>query len=155
MLEMERIFLIRPEAAANPDRCAGYENLRGQVLFYPAPGGTIVVAQVEGLPGDGFFGIHLHQGDNCRTRQEPFDGAGAHWGLPGQLHPEHLGDLPVLLAKNGQGLERCVDPAGFSPVRPGATPSLCTGCRMIIAPNRRETLESASVVVSFGNQAAC
>lgn len=102
MLEMEHIFLIRPEAAANLTGAPGYENLRGQVLFYPAPGGTIVVAQVEGLPGDGFFGIHLHQGDNCRTRQEPFDGAGAHWGLPGQLHPEHLGDLPVLLAKNGK-----------------------------------------------------
>ena len=61
MLEMERIFLIRPEAAANLTGAPGYENLRGQVLFYPAPGGTIVVAQVEGLPGDGFFGISLFQ----------------------------------------------------------------------------------------------
>ena len=142
MLEMERIFLIRPEAAANLTGAPGYENLRGQVLFYPAPGGTIVVAQVEGLPGDGFFGIHLHQGDNCRTRQEPFDGAGAHW------------IFRCCWQKTARPGALC-GPAGFSPVRPGDTPSLCTGCRMIIAPNRRETLESASVVVSFGNQAAC
>ncbi len=102
MLEIDRIVSTRPEAAANLTGAPGYENLRGQVLFYPAPGGTIVVAQAEGLPGDGFFGLHLHQGDNCRTRREPFDGAGDHWGLPGQRHPGHLGDLPVLLAEDGK-----------------------------------------------------
>lgn len=102
MLEIDRIVSTRPEAAANLTGAPGYENLRGQVLFYPAPGGTIVVAQAEGLPGDGFFGLHLHQGDNCRTRRGPFDGAGDHWGLPGQRHPGHLGDLPVLLAEDGK-----------------------------------------------------
>ena len=146
MLEIDRIVSTRPEAAANLTGAPGYENLRGQVLFYPAPGGTIVVAQAEGLPGDGFFGLHLHQGDNCRTRREPFDGAGDHWGLPGQRHPGHLGDLPVLLAEDGKA---------WSPARSGDALSSCTGCRMIIAPSQQETLESALAVASSGSQAAC
>ena len=102
MLDLNRIFSHQPEAAATISGAPGYERLQGQVLFYPASGGTVVVAQLQGLPGDGFFGLHLHQGGACRTVREPFDGAGDHWGLPGQRHPGHLGDLPVLLSENGR-----------------------------------------------------
>lgn len=98
MFEIASIFSVPPEAAAVISGAPGYESLTGYVLLYGVPGGTVVVAQLEGLPSGGFFALHLHQGESCRTIQEAFDGAGPHWGLPGQLHPNHLGDLPVLLA---------------------------------------------------------
>ena len=44
MLDLNRIFSHRPEAAATISGAPGYERLQGQVLFYPASGGTVVVA---------------------------------------------------------------------------------------------------------------
>lgn len=150
MLDLNRIFSHRPEAAATISGAPGYERLQGQVLFYPASGGTVVVAQLQGLPGDRFFGLHLHQGGACRTVREPFDGAGDHWGLPGQRHPGHLGDLPVLLSENGRAWS-AVWTGRFSPVRPGVTPSSSTVWQTTTAPNRQGTPERGSVVASSGS----
>lgn len=76
MFEIASIFSVPPEAAAVISGAPGYESLTGYVLLYGAPGGTVVVAQLEGLPSGGFFALHLHQGESCRTIQEAFDGAG-------------------------------------------------------------------------------
>ena len=90
----------RPAVAARLTGAPGYESIRGQVLFYPAPGGTIVVTQVRGLPAGRFFAMHIHQGSSCQPLgADPFGQAGGHWGPP--PHPEHWGDLPVLLSSRG------------------------------------------------------
>lgn len=70
MFEIACIFSVPPEAAAVISGAPGYESLTGYVLLYGAPGGTVVVAQLEGLPSGGFFALHLHQGESCRTIQE-------------------------------------------------------------------------------------
>ena len=95
-------FLIRPEAAANLTGAPGYENLRGAGTLLPGARGTIVVAQVEGLPGTDSSAYTCTRATTAVRDRSHLTGPGAHWGLPGQLHPEHLGDLPVLLAKNGK-----------------------------------------------------
>ena len=141
MFEIASIFSVPPEAAAVISGAPGYESLTGYVLLYGAPGGTVVVAQLEGLPSGGFFALHLHQGESCRTIQEAFDGAGPHWGLPGQLHPNHLGDLPVLLATESGFAWSAVFTDAFCQVKPGGVPSLSIICRMTTVHNRQETPE--------------
>lgn len=101
MLPVSKILCKSPEASASVNGAPGYECLKGRVLFYPALCGTLIVTEVQGLPGDGFFAMHIHSGDSCSSTHETFDGAGAHWAADGQEHPNHLGDLPVLLSSNG------------------------------------------------------
>ena len=140
-LKLPAFFSVPPEAAAVISGAPGYESLTGYVLLYGAPGGTVVVAQLEGLPSGGFFALHLHQGESCRTIQEAFDGAGPHWGLPGQLHPNHLGICrffwPQKAALPGA---QCL-PDAFCQVKPGGVPSLSIICRMTTVHNRQETPE--------------
>ncbi len=120
MFEIASIFSVPPEAAAVISGAPGYESLTGYVLLYGAPGGTVVVAQLEGLPSGGFFALHLHQGESCRTIQEAFDGAGPHWGLPGQLHPNHLGICRFFGHRKRLCLERSVYRTLFAKSSQGA-----------------------------------
>ena len=95
---------------------ADHPNLYGEVYFYKAPwGGVIVNAEICGLPDMGstspdtyhrnqsvlfshFYGMHIHENGNCTP---PFDQTGNHYN-PEQLpHPAHAGDLPPLLGNNG------------------------------------------------------
>ena len=77
MLDLNRIFSHRPEAAATISGAPGYERLQGQVLFYPASGGTVVVAQLQGRPGAMGPGdhrsnlIHKHSPNGSADRDEP------------------------------------------------------------------------------------
>lgn len=53
---------------------------------------------VSGLPREGetgFFGLHIHQGENCSGAD--FSGIGSHYNPSEQAHPEHAGDMPPLL----------------------------------------------------------
>ena len=54
----------RPQAVA---WVRGENGLRGSVTFYPVPGGTLVTAELQGLPKSeaGFFGFHIHEGEGC------------------------------------------------------------------------------------------
>ena len=73
--------------------------VRGTVRFWPRPAGTLVVAQIEGLPGSeaGFFALHIHETGDCRGNG--FPNTGGHYN-PGQMpHPMHAGDLPPLLRR--------------------------------------------------------
>ena len=80
-----------------------HPDLRGEVCFYPYQGGSLVLARVLGLPGDGFFALHIHTQGDCRTGGDiPFQRAGAHYDPMGRLHPDHAGDLPVLLSSGGR-----------------------------------------------------
>lgn len=79
-----------------------HPELRGEVLFYPFQEGSLLLVRAVGLP-DGFFGFHLHNQGACRPGGDiPFYSAGEHYNPEGRPHPEHAGDLPVLLACGGR-----------------------------------------------------
>ena len=78
-------------------------DLRGEVLFYPFQEGSLLLVRVLGLPGDGFFALHIHNfGDCCEGGDMPFYCAGDHFNPTGAAHPGHAGDLPVLLSSGGR-----------------------------------------------------
>ena len=82
----------------------GTGSIRGTVKFYPVNCGTLVVAQIFGLPGsiDGFYGMHIHEGGSCTG--EGFADTRGHYDPQGNPHPRHAGDLPPLLSQNGKAL---------------------------------------------------
>ena len=91
-----------PEARALLRGSSAYPELRGEVLFYPFLGGSLLLFRVAGLPGNGFFGFHIHEkGECCTGGDVPFHCAGGHWNPEGVNHPGHAGDLPVLLSGGG------------------------------------------------------
>ena len=87
--------------------------LRGTVKFKSQDGGTWVYADISGLPPFSPaendkpqvspFGFHIHDGNQCgdNTGSNPFQSAGGHWNPDGQLHGNHAGDFPVLIASHG------------------------------------------------------
>lgn len=111
-MNLETILNQRPEAAAAVYGSSKYGSICGNVKFYPIWNGTLVYAQICGLPMDGerecqgsFFGFHIHEGSRCAGNDEnPFADAGAHLN-PGKCeHPYHMGDLPPLLGNRGFAL---------------------------------------------------
>ena len=91
----------KPEAMA----CVSGEGcLRGIVKFYPADCGSLVVAEIRGLPESdtGFFAFHIHEGGDCGGAD--FANTGGHFNPGRQEHPRHVGDLPALLSANGTAL---------------------------------------------------
>lgn len=76
------------------------ENIRGTVWFSQREDGVLVTAQIAGLPRDGFFAFHIHEGPGCGG--EGFADTGAHFNPAGVPHPEHAGDLPPLLSGHGK-----------------------------------------------------
>lgn len=93
----------KPQAIAHVTGDAEHPQLRGEVQFYPAGAGTLLMAEVWGLPKEGsFFGFHIHEGGVCGPADgKPFGQAKGHWNPDGKPHPLHKGDLPVLLGNNG------------------------------------------------------
>ncbi|MTI49266.1 MAG: superoxide dismutase family protein [Firmicutes bacterium] len=89
-------------------------NLKGYVVFTPAPNGTNVCAHITGLPSYkpaengqapiGPHGFHIHDKGNCSIgdSEEPFQDAGGHWNPNDQPHGNHAGDFPVLFSNNGR-----------------------------------------------------
>lgn len=96
------IPLGRPEAIA---RISGNElapELIGSVKLYSVGKGSLVVADIGGLPESetGIFGFHIHQGNRCTGVL--FADTGGHYD-PGQKpHPNHAGDLPPLFSCHGR-----------------------------------------------------
>lgn len=84
----------RPRAVA---WVRGDNGLRGSVTFYPVPGGTLVTAELQGLPKSeaGFFGFHIHEGEGCGGVD--FGDTKGHLNPEGLPHSRHAGDLPPLL----------------------------------------------------------
>lgn len=82
-----------PEAYAKIKGNEKYPNLKGIISFYGVHGGTIVVAEVTGLPkqsahmDSAFHGFHIHEEE--------------HYNPTDAQHPNHAGDLPPLLANHG------------------------------------------------------
>lgn len=81
-----------------------YSNIKGKAEFYQINGGVLVLLEVENLPQNqtgNFFAVHIHSGENCNQDEngEFFDTP--HLNLNQSTHPNHTGDLPVILSNNG------------------------------------------------------
>ncbi len=88
--------------------------IKGTVFFQDTIGGTIVTAEIYGLPDYrpatstenpiGPHGFHIHENGSCETGNpaDPFQAAGGHWNPTYQPHGNHAGDLPVLFSNNGR-----------------------------------------------------
>lgn len=80
-------------------------NISGSVRFYAVPGGTLLIANIRGLPqGTGVcdtpvFGFHVHEGSACTGTD--FSDTLGHFNPNGCLHPHHAGDLPPLFGCKG------------------------------------------------------
>lgn len=93
----------RPDAVARLRGGEEASRIWGEVKFYQTRSGVLVIADVSGLPegdGDGFFALHIHEGDSCGG--EGFAATGGHYNPTGALHPRHAGDLPPLLSCGGR-----------------------------------------------------
>ena len=66
----------------------------GTVRLSERDGRIVVAAKVDGLE-PGFHGFHVHAIGSCVGPD--FASAGGHLNLGGVSHPEHVGDMPVLL----------------------------------------------------------
>ena len=106
---MFSILQSMPYASAKVVGNSMYPEIEGQVLFYEVYGGTVVVTSIKKLPGENnFHGFHIHSGNSCVPMSE-----GGHYNPNGQQHPQHVGDMPPLLANDGmafgatRALARC------------------------------------------------
>lgn len=97
-----------PRGYAHVRGSSKYPNIRGMVLFYSYAGGTVLVADIGGLPTrasncrGNIFGFHIHENGMCNDNTtEAFVDAGGHYNPEGCMHPEHAGDMPVLFENNG------------------------------------------------------
>lgn len=91
----------KPAAMAQIRGDAAHPALQGTVRFYTRTMGTLVTADVLGLPDSetGFFGFHIHEGNDCSGTG--FAATGGHYNPLTRAHPRHAGDLPPLLSDNG------------------------------------------------------
>lgn len=91
-----------PDAVAYLRGGSSAPGLFGIVKFYPRQQGTLVVADVFGLPetnASGFFALHIHEGGSCAG--DGFPETGSHYNPDETPHPKHAGDLPPLLSCQG------------------------------------------------------
>lgn len=72
----------------------------GNVTFSKRRRGVLVTAHIFGLPRDGFFAFHIHEGKSCAG--EGFPQSGGHYNPGDEPHPMHAGDLPPLLSCGGE-----------------------------------------------------
>lgn len=95
----------KPAATATIKGGKEYAAIGGKADFYNTYGGTIVIAEITGIPeelGNNFLGFHIHEGSSCSgNSDDPFADAGQHYNPQNRPHPEHAGDLPPLLANKG------------------------------------------------------
>ena len=100
-----RVNYMNPFACAKITGNNTYPELSGIANFYEdAISGVWVEVELTGLPdmnspiNSNFYGMHIHTVGNCNI---PFDQTGAHYNPNNLAHPNHAGDLPLLLGNNG------------------------------------------------------
>jgi len=98
----------------------------GRVYFKDIPEGTMVCADIYGLPAYqpasemqsqiGPHGFHIHEKGDCTegTITDPFPATGMHWNPDNQPHGNHAGDFPVLFS-NGGHEQMCFTTKRFKP----------------------------------------
>lgn len=106
--QFNRLLSSPLAAVAQVNGNAAHAGLHGEVLFFHIADGTLVVAELMGLPkGSGdcdrpILGFHIHEGGACSgTAQDPFADAGGHWNPGNCPHPMHAGDMPPLFSNDG------------------------------------------------------
>lgn len=110
-LPIVRLLQSQPQAAAVMNGSNAYTDIQGLVRFYQTKNGTLVFAEITGLPraengcGQRIFGFHIHSGASCTgNTNDPFADAMAHYSPNNCEHPHHAGDLPPLFGYNGKAL---------------------------------------------------
>lgn len=103
------IFRGIPRSYAHVLGSDKYPEIEGMVLFYPYENGTVIVADVGGLPTQtgnctgNIFGFHIHEGEECTGNEtDPFANTGMHYSKQPCDHPYHTGDMPVLFENQGK-----------------------------------------------------
>ena len=102
--QMYQAMQKTPVACAHIIGSSEINNLIGDVYVYPFMEGSLLVADVEGIPYSGFYGFHIHQHGPCIVGEgyAGFYDVGGHFTkMENQPHPYHAGDLPVLMADYG------------------------------------------------------
>lgn len=86
-----------------------YANISGKLSFFQTSIGTLVLADVSGLPtnagkcADNFHAFHIHTGGSCTGRDDdPFADADGHYNSDECPHPTHVGDMPPLISAGGR-----------------------------------------------------
>lgn len=101
---MYQTMLKPPVACAHIIGSSEIHNLSGDVYVYPYLDGSLLVADVEGIPFSGFYGFHIHQHGPCIPGEGYtgfYDVGGHYTTVQNAPHPYHAGDLPVLMAFYG------------------------------------------------------
>lgn len=105
--------MMMPDAVALLQGSSLAPGLTGTVRFYAAGSGSIIRADICGLPSYrpaagqtqqvGPFGFHIHEGGQCEPMADSgaFMSAGGHYNPDNQPHGNHAGDLPVLFSNAG------------------------------------------------------
>lgn len=108
---MQKIIMGRPAAYADIKGSREFSRIRGRVNFFKDGGGTVVYAQIYGLPkkqdgaSEPVFGFHIHSGRACTgNKTDPFADTDGHYNPRNLQHPYHAGDMPPLFANDGYAL---------------------------------------------------
>ena len=98
----------RPAAQASVKGDAGHPKLHGTIRFIPYRSGTIILAELWGLPYDNapcapnIYAMHIHAAGDCTGNMDmSFANAGGHYNPKNCPHPAHAGDLPPLFGNQG------------------------------------------------------
>ena len=143
MLDLNRIFSHRPEAAATISfrgRCSSIPPLAG-LWWWPSfrdcRGTDSLACTCTRAALAARSGNHLMA--QATTGVSQVSGIPGIWGI-----------FPSCCLRMGEP-GAPFGPVGFSPVRPGVTPSSSTVWQTTTAPNRQGTPERGSVVASYGS----
>ncbi len=105
---LSKLLSGRPQAIAIITGSGKYPDIHGNLRFFKASRGVIVIAEITGLPrGDGdcddpIFAFHIHGGSECSGNPaDPFANAGMHYNPHECPHPYHAGDMPPLFGCDG------------------------------------------------------
>lgn len=109
---LRTIMTTSPQAYTRVNGSEKYPQIEGDVFFYPAWNGTLILADIGGLPYENgscksrIFGFHVHEGEKCLgDASDPFADAGLHYNPENCPHPMHAGDLPPLFGNHGYALQ--------------------------------------------------
>ena len=98
----------RPAARAVLRGDEKHPGLRGYADFFPYRCGTVVIAELWGLPQDpgpcasNIFAMHIHATGDCTGDMDmSFSSAGGHYNPKNCPHPAHAGDMPPLFSNRG------------------------------------------------------
>lgn len=94
-----------PVAQAIIKGSGNYPDINGKVEFFQTKDGTLVLTEINNLPENqtgNFFAMHIHNANNCEQDENKNFIDSPHFNPTNTLHPNHAGDLPVLLSNNGK-----------------------------------------------------